>query len=313
MDMTKRRVGLLVMAYGSPRNEDEIEAYYTHIRGGRKPTVEMVESLKERYQAIGGVSPLSQITDLQVEALSKTLNEAQTDITFVSYLGLKHASPFIEGAVAQMHADGIREAVSIVMAPHYSTLSVANYHARAASYGNGQLTISGVDSWHIEEKFIAYWQQALHEVFSEIPNEEHEQAVVIFSAHSLPERIKHCDDPYEEQVMETAGLIVAQGKIANYAVCWQSAGKSPEPWLGPDVLDCTRALHEAKKYKHFIYAPVGFVADHLEVLYDNDVECRELVEELGAYYHRAAMPNVDKLFIHGLADAVLAKVEEGWI
>lgn len=301
-------MGLLVMAYGAPKCEEDIERYYTQIRGGRKPTSAMVEHLAARYLAIGGLSPLSKITTEQVDALVTMLNQVQTDICFIPYLGLKHSEPFIEDAVQKMQAEGITEAVSIVLAPHYSTLSVKDYHNRASAVAT-DVTIHSIDSWYKEEKFIAYWAKAVRDVYEQIPVSEQAQSVVIFSAHSLPERIKQMDDPYEAQLQETAELIAEGACLKNYTVCWQSAARSPEPWLGPDILDCTKQLHQEKGYRNFIYAPVGFVADHLEILYDNDIECNEVTTELQSNYYRAKMPNTNEVFIEALAHAVLAKIK----
>lgn len=302
----KKKTGLLVMAYGTPRSPEEIEPYYTHIRRGRKPPQELLDDLKRRYEMIGGISPLAKITEEQTAALEKELNARFENRSFHAYIGLKHISPFIEDAVKKMHEDGIEEAVSIVLAPHYSVMSVQSYNDRAkkAAESYGGPKIDSVDSWYDEPKFIDYWANQLQQLFSTIPANEQEKTVVIFSAHSLPERILQMNDPYPQQLEETARLIVEKAQISHYAIGWQSAGNTPEPWLGPDVLDLTRQLAEEKGYRSFVYCPVGFVADHLEVLYDNDIECRQVTEELGANYYRPPMPNTHSDFIASLADAV---------
>ncbi|MBI0392606.1 ferrochelatase [Thermoactinomyces sp. CICC 24226] len=301
-----KKTGLLVMAYGTPRSPEEIEPYYTHIRHGRKPPAELLEDLKQRYEMIGGVSPLARITEEQMKALEEELNSRSTDRTFQAYLGLKHTYPFIEEAVRKMKEDQIEEAVSIVLAPHYSTLSIQTYNDRANQEAEklGGPKIKTVDSWHDHPGFIRLWAKRVQETLSSIPEEERDQTVVIFTAHSLPEKILKTGDPYPEQLAETAKLIAEEAKIPHYAVGWQSAGRTPEPWLGPDVLDLTRELYEQKGYRSFVYCPVGFVADHLEVLYDNDIECKQLTDELNANYYRPPMPNVDPVFIRCLADVV---------
>jgi ferrochelatase len=303
--MTKK-LGLLVMAYGTPRSPEEIEPYYTHIRRGKKPPTELLEDLKRRYEMIGGVSPLAKITEEQTAALEKELNSRSKDRTFKAYIGFKHISPFIEDAVKQMHEDGIEEAVSIVLAPHYSTFSIKSYNDRAKQETKklGGPLIHTVDSWYDEPKFIDFWAYQLKQTFSTIPAEEHEKTIVIFSAHSLPEKILQTGDPYPKQLEETARLIAERAQIQHYTIGWQSAGNTPEPWLGPDVQDLTRQLHEQKGYRSFVYCPVGFVADHLEVLYDNDIECKRVTEELGANYYRPDMPNANPEFINCLADVV---------
>ncbi len=302
----RRQIGLLVMAYGTPEREEEISTYYTHIRNGRKPTDELIADLTARYQSIGGISPLAKITKDQVTVLAKKLNQVQEAVQFVPYLGLKHITPFIEEAVEAMHADGIEEAISIVLAPHYSTMSIQSYNDRAAEVAAslGNLKIQSVDSWYKEERFIQYWVESVNHELGKLSASEKDETLVVFSAHSLPERIRQKNDPYESQLAETAEMISKAANIQHFATAWQSAGKSPEPWIGPDVLDLTRDYFD-KGYKRFIYVPVGFVAEHLEVLYDNDTECKELTEELGANYYRAAMPNTDATFIEAMSDVVL--------
>lgn len=310
--MTRKQMGLLVMAYGTPYKLDDLEGYYTNIRHGRKPTAEMIENLRNRYEAIGGISPLAKITLEQAEKLEAHLNRVQDEFEFKMYLGLKHFEPFIEGAVKQMHDDGIEEAVSIVLAPHFSTFSIKSYNERAldaAEKLNGP-KITTIESWYQEPKFIGYWANKVKQIFDQMPREEKECAVLIVSAHSLPEKILKTGDPYPSQILETAELIAEQAGIKNYMIGWQSAGKTPEPWLGPDVLELTRTLYHEHQYKAFVYAPVGFVCGHLEVLYDNDIECKAVTDELGASYYRPEMPNAQEEFIDCLSTIVLKTVTE---
>ena len=299
-------MGLLVMAYGTPYKEEDIERYYTHIRNGRKPTPEMLEDLKNRYEAIGGLSPLAKITMSQAKALEEFLNNSQDEIEFIMYLGLKHIEPFIEDAVKQMKEDGIKEAVSIVLAPHFSTFSVKSYNGRAKEEAEklGGPIIYSLESWYDEPKFITYWAEKVKEIFAKMPQAEQEKAVLIVSAHSLPEKILQSGDPYPEQMQKTAELIATQAGVKNYAVGWQSAGNTPDPWLGPDVQDLTRELYEREGYKAFVYTPVGFISDHLEVLYDNDYECKVVTDEIGASYYRPEMPNVQLEFIDAMATVI---------
>ncbi|TCP69701.1 ferrochelatase [Baia soyae] len=304
--MENTTIGLLVMAYGTPRSPEEIEPYYTHIRRGHTPPPDLLEDLTNRYEMIGGVSPLARITEEQAYALEKALNARNSEKTFKVYLGLKHTTPFIEDAVQQMHADGIREAVSIVLAPHYSTFSVKSYNKRAQEEAEklGGLAIYSVDNWHTEPKFISYWVSQLQKTFSSIPTEQQAKTIVIFSAHSLPEKILQVGDPYPVQLEKTAELIAEESNIPHYAIGWQSAGNTRDPWIGPDVQDLTRELYDKHGYTSFVYCPVGFVSDHLEVLYDNDYECKVVTDEIGANYYRPEMPNTEPIFIDGLADVV---------
>ncbi|WP_339251413.1 ferrochelatase [Sporosarcina sp. FSL W8-0480] len=308
--MTRKKMGLLVMAYGTPYKDEDIEPYYTHIRRGRPPAPEQLQNLRDRYQAIGGISPLAKITENQANALCDHLNKTQDEIEFSVYVGLKHITPFIEEAVEKMNEDGIEEVVSIVLAPHYSTFSVKSYNERAKEeaekYG---ISITSVDSWYKQPKFIQYWTEKIRGSFDGMNEAEREKACLIVSAHSLPEKIKQFGDPYPEQLEETAKMIAEAAEVKNYAVGWQSEGQTGEPWLGPDVQDLTRDLHEKEGYEAFVYTPVGFVSDHLEVLYDNDYECKVVCDEIGAAYYRPAMPNTDPLFISAMSDAVLEQLK----
>ncbi|EAF0906915.1 ferrochelatase [Listeria monocytogenes] len=306
--MTKK-VGLLVMAYGTPYKDEDIERYYTDIRHGHKPSEEMIADLRGRYHAIGGLSPLAKITEAQAYGLEKALNESQDEVEFKSYIGLKHIEPFIEDAVEAMHKDGIEEAISIVLAPHYSSFSVEAYNKRAKDAADklGGLRIKAINDWYKQPKFIQMWADRINETAKQIPADELLDTVLIVSAHSLPEKIKQHNDPYPDQLQETADFIFEKVVVPHYALGWQSEGKTGEPWLGPDVQDLTRELYGREKYKHFIYTPVGFVAEHLEVLYDNDYECKVVTDEVGAIYHRPPMPNSDPEFLEVLRTVVWEK------
>ncbi len=305
----KKKLGLLVMAYGTPYKEEDLERYYTHIRRGRKPTSEMLEDLRGRYEAIGGISPLAKITLEQARELEKYLNEIQDEVEFKMYLGLKHIEPFVEDAVKQMKEDGIQEAISIVLAPHFSTFSVKSYNGRAKEESERieGPRIYSIESWYDEPKFIQYWVEKVKSTYAGLSEEERKSVVLIVSAHSLPEKIIASGDPYPLQLQETADLIAKEAGVSTYEIGWQSAGNTPEPWIGPDVQDLTRELYEKHGYKAFVYTPVGFVSDHLEVLFDNDTECKIVTDEIGASYYRPEMPNAKPEFIDALASVVLKK------
>ncbi|MBC2345118.1 ferrochelatase [Listeria welshimeri] len=304
-----KKVGLLVMAYGTPYKDEDIERYYTDIRHGHTPSEEMIADLRGRYHAIGGLSPLAKITEAQAYGLEEVLNKSQEEVEFKTYIGLKHIEPFIEDAVEAMHKDGIKEAISIVLAPHYSSFSVEAYNKRAKDTADklGGIEIKAINEWYKQPKFINMWAERINETAKQIPADELMDTVLIVSAHSLPEKIKQHNDPYPDQLQETADLIFEKVVVPHYALGWQSEGKTGEPWLGPDVQDLTRALYGKEKYKHFIYTPVGFVAEHLEVLYDNDYECKVVTDEVGAAYHRPPMPNADSEFLEVLKTVVWEK------
>lgn len=297
---------LLVMAYGTPYKESDILPYYTHIRHGRKPSDEALQDLTERYEAIGGLSPLADTTERQARALLNKLNE-QSDDEYELFIGLKHIHPFIEDAVADINEAGIKEIETIVLTPHYSAFSVQTYNDRAKEeadkYG---ITVKSVIDFYRDENFIDYWVEQVENTLNEIPESEHDDTAIIVSAHSLPEKlITKNNDPYPEQLQETMELIRERVNKANYHIGWQSEGNTPDPWLGPDVQDLTEELYNEHKYKHFVYLPLGFVCEHLEVLYDNDYECKVVTDKIGATYHRPPMPNTDDRFIQAMVNEIL--------
>lgn len=307
--MTKT-IGLLVMAYGTPYKESDIEPYYTDIRRGKKPTEEELQDLKDRYEFIGGLSPLAGTTDRQAEALFDALNKERDDVNFKLYLGLKHISPYIEEAVEQMHNDGIKEAVTVVLAPHYSSFSVGSYDQRAQEkadeYG---IQLTHIKHYYQQSKFIKYWTEKINETLEQIPSQEHDETVLVVSAHSLPKGlIERNNDPYPHELHETAEILKQESNIIHVAEGWQSEGNTGTPWLGPDVQDLTRDLYKEHQYKHFIYTPVGFVCEHLEVLYDNDYECKVVCDDIGVNYYRPEMPNTHPLFIGAIVDEIQSHI-----
>ena len=218
--MKKKKIGLLVMAYGTPESLDDVETYYTHIRHGRKPSEEALEDLIGRYKAIGGISPLAKITKEQAHKLTDSMNNIFTEYEFTCYLGLKHTAPFIEDAVEEMKRDGIEQTISIVLAPHYSTFSIKAYNDRAIRLSKeiGGPVIESIEQWYDEPKFISYWADQIKETFTEIDDKESSRN---FSAHSLPEKLLQRGDPYVEQLKHTADLI-AEAQIFKTI---QSVGK----------------------------------------------------------------------------------------
>jgi protoporphyrin/coproporphyrin ferrochelatase len=304
----KDTLGVLVMAYGTPKNLEEVEAYYTHIRRGRRPTPALLQELVSRYQAIGGVSPLNEITTAQGLGIEKWLNRDGGRPCKV-YFGMKHASPFIADAVAQMAADGIREAVTLVLAPHYSTLSIAAYQRAAdeAAERHGGPVLWHVNDWHLQPRFLDVLAGRVQEALSHY---EHPYDVtVVFSAHSLPERILAAGDPYPQQLRETGEAVAAKLGLQNFTFAWQSAGRTEEAWLGPDILDKLRQLRESGQTSIVICA-AGFVSDHLEVLYDIDIEAQAVARHLGIHLTRTKSLNADPAFLHALAEVVREREQQ---
>ncbi len=292
------------MAYGTPATPADVEAYYTHIRGGRPPSVERVEELKTRYRAIGGSSPLLDITQETARALGAHLG---TPV----YVGMKHWHPFIGETVERMHGDGVRRAVAITLAPHYSRMSVGGYikAARAAAEKHGGPQLRFVESWHLHPGLISTLADRVREARRRLPTAE--AAAVIFTAHSLPKRILEWNDPYPRQLVETSKGVAAAAAIGRWSFSFQSASATGEPWLGPDLLDAIRDLH-SKGIRDVVICPIGFVADHLEVLYDIDIKARRSADLLGMRLLRTESLNASPQFIEILAalaqDALKAPV-----
>lgn len=305
--MTKQRIGVLVMSYGTPESLDQVEAYYTHIRRGNPPGPEQLKELTDRYDAIvGGFFPLRENTNKQVQALEDKLNESHPEYTFVCYQGLKHASPFIEDGVEQMVKDGIQQAVGVVLAPHYSIMSVGGYIKRAQEKAEelGGIDIRFVKSYHLHPQLIEALSSRVTETLKRFGDTPKDDVRVLFTAHSLPEKILEMRDPYPDQLMATSKAVADKAGIVNWQFGWQSAGQTAMPWLGPDILDVLQTLSTEEQVKHVLVCPIGFVSDHLEVLYDLDIEAKKAAGELGMHLERTPSLNTDPLYMETLSDAV---------
>lgn len=310
------KIGVLVMSYGTPQSLEDVEAYYTHIRRGNKPSEEQLKELTDRYEAIvGGVFPLRENTDRQVSSLQETLNRhaQEAGVEFVCYQGLKHAAPFIEDGVDQMVQDGIQKAIGIVLAPHFSTMSVGTYIKRArAKAEEAGIDMQFVESYHLHPLLLEALADRVGAVLDQFQEAGalRDQVRVLFSAHSLPERILSMGDPYQEQLLETSKAVAEKAGVSQWQFTWQSAGRTHEPWLGPDILDTLQELkHE--QVEDVLVAPIGFVSDHLEVLYDLDIEAKAIAKEMDMRLMRTPSLNSDPKYMETLADCVLTKWKQG--
>ena len=323
-------IGVLVMAYGTASGPEDIERYYTDIRGGRTPTPAHLRELEERYAAIGNVFPLLDTTAAQAEGLVGALNrEAEAtgdERRFAAYLGMKHSPPFIPEGVERMRADGVERAVGIVMAPHWSGMSVETYVERVeqavATQGAGP-AFTYVRSYHDHPGFVGFLASRVAEALGSFTAEQLERPAVIFSAHSLPVRTvadgslrcKYCDCDdscrYRDGLQETADLVAGRlgedplfSRPLSRRIAWQSAGRTADPWWGPPVEDVIRELAD-EGHTGVLVCSAGFVADHLEVLYDLDIEARAVAEEAGIHFARTRMPNADPEYLEVLARVVM--------
>lgn len=309
MTTSSSRIAVLLMAYGTPRTPEEIEPYYTDIRRGRPPTPELLAELVERYQAIGGISPLAERTESQRATLQQAL-DARSPGTYEVVLGLKHAEPMIETAVKDLGARGFNRIIGLVLAPHYSTYSIGQYmgRARAAAEPLG-IEVLGVESWAVEPAFVSFLAQDMRSKLDAMP----EGTKVLFTAHSLPQRIIDAGDPYPDELRATAHAVAEAVGIAEWStwsIAWQSAGRTPEPWIGPDILTVIDDLAASDNATGVLVCACGFVADHLEVLYDLDIEAKQYAHERGLAFDRTACVNSDVDVIGSLADRVIACAEE---
>lgn len=300
------------MAYGTPEKEDEVEPYYTHIRGGRNPTKEEVENLMERYRSIGGSTPLLKITLSTASKLEESLEVAGYS-TKVS-AGMKHWHPYIREIFPEIASSGVDELLAVALAPHYSKMSVGSYQAAvldAQKETSANLQIRFVDSWHLNHVFIQKWVEKIKDARSKKFKVSEDKIYHLFSAHSLPERILSWNDPYRNQLMATMQEISRRLNLSqeNHGFAFQSAGHSSEPWLGPDILDSLEKLGRAGR-REILVIPIGFVSDHLEILYDIDVEARSKSSDLGVHLERTDSFNDSGEFIDVLKSVI---IESGFL
>lgn len=299
------RTGVLLMAYGSPAAPEDIEAYYTDIRRGRPPTPEQLADLVRRYEAIGGLSPLAARTEAQRVGLQRALDAVAPE-RFDVVLGFKHTRPTIEDGVAELAAKGIAVVVALVLAPHFSGLSVGEYLERAdAASADQGVTIHAIRSWHLERSYIDFLAGAVRTGLIPLPP----NTKVVFTAHSLPQRILATADPYPDEVFATAQAVAHAAGLAPWAgwgVAWQSAGRTAEPWIGPDLLTVIDELAPSENADGVLVCACGFVSDHLEVLHDLDIAARARAEQLGLAFGRTPCVNDDPTVMQGLAELVVA-------
>jgi protoporphyrin/coproporphyrin ferrochelatase len=279
---------VILMAYGSPERVADVPAYYSDIRGGRPIAPEHLEDLVARYRSLGieDSNPLNAITKATRAAL-------QDELGLQVYIGMKHWTPRIADAVDAALAGGAERLVGLVLAPHYSSLSIAGYRTLLKDAAGDRADILFVDSWHDDHGFISFLADRVRDT----------EAHVVFTAHSLPARILDEGDPYKDQLLETARLVADTAGVEDWSFSFQSESPTGEPWLGPDILDHLEAL-SARGIENVLICPIGFVSDHLEIRWDIDREAQDKAHELGLHLERIEMPNDDPRFVRALADIV---------
>jgi protoporphyrin/coproporphyrin ferrochelatase len=279
---------IVLMAYGSPERIEDVPAYYADIRGGRPIRPELLEELTGRYRRLGieDRNPLNEITERTRAALEHELG-------LPVFTGMKHWTPRIADAVETAVAGGAETIVGLVLAPHYSRMSIGGYRAQLEEALGDRSELLFVERWHDEAALVELWAKRLRG----------SDAHVVFTAHSLPARILGEGDPYKDELLETSRLIADAAGTQDWSFSFQSESQTGEPWLGPDILDHLEALH-AEGITHVLLAPIGFVADHLEIRWDLDTEAQEKASEIGMQLDRAQMPNDDPAFVAVLAGIV---------
>lgn len=295
---------ILLMAYGSPNSLDEVGDYLVQVRGGRHPTQVEIDRLKLRYERVGGRTPLLDITQSQARGLEQDLHSKGLDLPV--YLGMKHWHPFIEDVLPRIVQEGATSIIGIALTPHYSRLSIGGYEdAVRRGLGSSSITLTMVKSWHREERLIAALSNHVREGLKRLSDTG--KATVLFTAHSLPKGAVTPDDPYQSQLLETSRLVAETVPLQSWAFAFQSAGEPSESWLGPQVREKLEKLNR-EGVGEILACPVGFVSDHLEILYDLDIEARNYAHSLGMRLERTDSLNSDPAFIEALSQVVMSHI-----
>jgi ferrochelatase len=308
---TAELTGVLLMAHGSPDHLDDMAAYLQHVRGGRPTPQTLVDDIRGRYALIGGRSPLLDLTRAQGNALEERLNADAR--RFRVYVGMRHWHPFIKDTVVQMVQDGIRRVVAVSMAPQYSPLSVGAYRRAletAQAELGASLELTTVTSWHDHPGFLRAFAERVQEVCHQLSVEERAQLSVVFTAHSLPQRVLAEGDPYPHEVERTAAGVAGLLGLTTWEVAYQSQGATAEPWLGP-TLDEVFARAALDGQRALLVVPVGFVCDHVEILYDIDILAQKVAQEKGLRLMRTPSLNTSSTFIEALANVVESHMPDG--
>lgn len=303
-------IGVLVMAYGGPDTLDEVEPYLLDVRGGRATSAEIVHEVRERYRLIGGRSPILERTRVQAAALEAALNAR--DPEFKAFVGMRHWHPFIREALADMRAAGIERLVGLVMAPHFSRMSIEAYFRKIEEAGS-PLQVARVTDWHLLPGYLDALTARVRAALGRFPAEVRPDVPVIFTAHSLPERILEWNDPYPVQLRETVTALMQRLGPQPHEFAYQSAAISSEPWLGPDAGESIRRL-AAEGRRHILICPIGFTCEHVEILFDVDILYQDLAKSFGVQLERIEMLGKAPEMIAGLADLVRRAAREvDWI
>jgi protoporphyrin/coproporphyrin ferrochelatase len=303
-------IGVLIMAYGGPNNLEEVEPYLLDVRGYRPTSPEIIHEVRERYREIGGRSPILEQTQAQAAAIESALNINENE--FKAFVGMRHWNPFIKDTLNEMDAQGVRCAVGLVMAPHYSRMSIGAYFQKVDE-AHSPLEFARIEDWHLQAGYLRALADCVRDALKRFPEEVRADVPLIFTAHSLPEKILEWNDPYPTQLRETVAAVREQLGSQPHEFAFQSAAISTIPWLGPDAGDVIKRLVSEGK-QNILLCPIGFVCEHVEILYDIDIVYQNLAKSLNVHLERIEMLNTAPEMIEGLAGLVREKATEaGWI
>ncbi len=299
-------IGLLVMAYGGPNNLDEVEPYLMDVRGYRPTAPEIVHEVRERYREIGGHSPILKWTQAQANALEAALNADSQ--TFKAFVGMRHWHPYIKDTLAEMCSQGIERTVGLVMAPHYSRMSIEAYF-KNIEQAESPMQIARINEWYLLPEYLNALAKRVRTALERFPKTVRAEVPIIFTAHSLPERILEWDDPYPRQLNVTVEALMQRLGSQPHEFAFQSAAISTEPWLGPDASELIER-YEAEGKRHMLICPIGFVSEHVEILYDIDIVYQKLAKSLDVQLERIEMLNDEPEMVSGLARLVRETAKE---
>lgn len=304
---------LLIMAYGGPDSMEDVRPYLLDVRHHRPTSEEIFKEVEERYQLIGGRSPILELTRAQATGIESSLNANTAEgETWKVWYGMRHWHPYIAETMAEMKAAGVDKAVTLVMAPHYSAMSIGAYNGAVDKAADGIETAS-IDRWNLLPGYLEALTDRVNDALQKFPEDVRDTVPIIYTAHSLPEKIRDNNDPYESDLNETFEAMKAH--FPNHPGYWayQSAAMTKDPWLGPDASEIIARIH-AEGGKNVLIVPVGFVCEHVEILFDIDVEFRQQADGLGMQLERITMVNDHPAMMRGLAELVRARaVDAGWL
>jgi protoporphyrin/coproporphyrin ferrochelatase len=308
-DQVKEHIGVLLMAYGGPDKLEDVPDYLLDVRSGRPMDQELVDEFVERYREIGGRSPILELTQAQAKGVEKALNNRkakEAGTKYTCYVGMRHWHPYIRDVVPQIIEDGVDKLVGVVMAPHYSKMSVGKYmeqlHEGMEKAGS-DIPVYEVHSWKDQPMFISGVSSRIRDALRKFPGDVRKDVPIVFTAHSLPTRILEWGDPYPDELRVSVEMVADRVRQRHWRFAYQSQGASAEPWLGPEVEETLDEL-AAEGFKHVLMVPIGFVCDHVEILYDVDIEHKEHAEKLGMELARIKSLNDGPMLCRAVAESV---------